>query len=64
MTQIHLQRSNAAVSNLEVTLTIGYCAHRLLRYPFACHSLESWNSQESHDPLGLVVASGKAYLTQ
>lgn len=64
MIQIHLERSNAAVSNLEVTLTIGYCAHRLLRNPFACHRLEPWNSQESHDPLGLVVASGKAYLTQ
>lgn len=64
MIQIHLERSKAAVSNLEVTLTIGYCAHRLLRNPFACHRLEPWNSKESHDPLGLVVASGKAYLTQ
>lgn len=27
--QIHLERSNVAVFNLEMTLTIGYCAHRL-----------------------------------
>ena len=43
---------------------VGPCVCRLLRNSYTSPSLELLSGRESHDALGLVIASSKAYFTQ